>query len=84
MRSIRDVVEYKNEAVPEKTAIPAAQLSDEFVPLNLTNREIDALVAFIENALYDPNLSRYEPEALPSGQCFPNADPMSQDDLGCN
>lgn len=84
LRSIRDVVEYKNEAVPEKIAIPAAQLSDEFVPLDLTNREIDALVAFIENALYDPNLSRYEPEALPSGQCFPNADPMSQDDLGCN
>jgi cytochrome c peroxidase len=84
LRSIREVITYKNEAVPQKTTVPAAQLAEDFVPLGLTDQEIDALVAFIENALYDPNLDRYVPETLPTGQCFPNADPMSQEDLGCN
>lgn len=84
LRSIRETIEYKNEAVSQKTEVPAAQLSDEFIPLGLTDDEINALVAFIENALYDQRLSRYEPEVLPTGQCFPNADPMSQSDLGCN
>lgn len=83
LRSIREVITYKNEAVPQKTTVPAAQLAEDFVPLGLTDQEIDALVAFIENALYDPNLDRYVPETLPTGQCFPNADPMSQEDLGC-
>ncbi len=83
LRSIREVIEYKNEAIPQKPSVPAAQLSDEFVPLGLTEDEIDALVAFIENALHDPNLERYVPETLPTGLCFPNADPMSQEDLGC-
>ncbi|MBV6655251.1 MAG: hypothetical protein KI786_15900 [Mameliella sp.] len=84
LRSIREVIDYKNEAVPHKADVPAAQLSEEFVPLGLTEQEVDALVAFIENALYDPNLTRYVPETLPTGLCFPNADPMSQEDLGCN
>lgn len=83
LRSIRAVVEYKNAAAPENANVPASQLADEFVPLGLTPGEVDALVAFIESALYDPNLKRYEPEALPTGLCFPNADPASQIDLGC-
>jgi cytochrome c peroxidase len=83
LRSLRDVVLYKNEAVPQRNGVPTAQLADEFIPLGLSEEEVDALTAFLETALYDPNLSRYVPESLPSGQCFPNADPASMEDLGC-
>lgn len=83
LRSIREVVEYKNEAVPQKPDIPRAQLAREFTPLNLEEHEIEAITAFLENALYDPNLSRYEPEVLPSGLCFPVNDPLAKEHLGC-
>ena len=61
-----------------------AVLSEQFVPLNLTELEIDLLTSFVENALYDPELTRYIPESLPSGNCFPNADYQSVMDMGCN
>jgi cytochrome c peroxidase len=82
--SVRAVVEYKNAAEPQNPAVPLEKLSELFIPLNLTSDEINQLVAFVEDALYDPNLLRYVPEQLPSGNCFPNADPMSSEDLGCN
>lgn len=82
--TIRKVVEYKNLAIPQNSQVPTSQLARQFVPLNLTNEEIDALTAFLSTALRDPNLKRYEPTSLPSGQCFPNNDPMSRTDLGCN
>jgi cytochrome c peroxidase len=81
--SIREVIEYKNEAVPENPNVPISQLADDFVPLHLTEDEITDLTNFIEYSLYDPNLMRYVPEALPSGNCFPNNDIMSQIDQGC-
>ncbi len=82
-RSIRQVVEYKNEARPQKNSLPSGQLAREFVPLNLTDEEITAITAFLENALYDKYLYRYVPETLPSGQCFPVNDPLAKADLGC-
>lgn len=82
-RSVREVIEYKNNAVPSNPNVPISQLADEFVPLNLTDDEIADLTNFIENALYDPNLMRYVPDALPSGNCFPNNDIISQIDQGC-
>lgn len=82
-RNIRDVVAYKNEAQPENADVPTAQLAADFVPLDLTEEEIDDITAFLTNALSDPNLQRYEPETLPSGNCFPNNDPISQTQLGC-
>lgn len=82
-RSIRDVVVYKNRAIPENPDVPAARLAEGFIPLGLSDQEIDALTAFLENGLHDPNLRRYEPAALPSGLCFPNNDPQSRVDLGC-
>lgn len=81
-RSVEEVIRYKNEAIPQAN-IDASYLSDEFVPLGLTNDEILKLTDFIENALYDSELKRYEPEQLPSGFCFPNNDPVSRTDLGC-
>ena len=65
-------------------AVPDSQLSPEFKPLNLTEEEIDDITAFLETGLRDPNLVRYVPESILSGQCFPNNDPLSRMDLGCN
>jgi cytochrome c peroxidase len=81
--SIQQVIQYKNNALPENPNVPAAQLAQEFVPLDLTTSEIEALVEFLTNGLYDPNLIRYTPSSVPSGNCFPNNDPQSQMDLGC-
>ena len=81
--TIREVVEYKNAAVPENPNVPANKISPMFKPLGLSSAEIDDIVAFLENGLYDPNLHRYEPVRLPSGQCFPNNDQKSKQDMGC-
>jgi cytochrome c peroxidase len=73
----------KNNVIAEDALVPAAQLAPQFKPLGLSAAEIDALTDFIQNALYDPNLARYEPSQLPTGLCFPNADPQSIIDQGC-
>lgn len=80
--SVRDVVAYKNAAVAQK-ASSIAQLSPAFTPLGLSESEIDDLTTFIELGLHDPDLARYVPQSLPSGNCFPNADSQSLTDLGC-
>lgn len=84
LRSIRDVLEYKNEANKENGLVPDSQLADDFVPQNLTDSELDDMEAFIKHALRDPDLMRYQPSSIVSGNCFPNNDPMSQNQLGCN
>lgn len=81
--SLREVVEYFNEGIPENTRVPQSQISPFFHPLNLTEYEMDDLVAFLENALRDPALERYVPEQVLSNSCFPNNDPSSRLDLGC-
>ena len=81
--SIRDVVAYKNDGIAENPNVPQDQLAEEFVALGLTEAEIDDLTEFLENGLYDPNLLRYVPTDLPSGNCIPNNDPISQIDQGC-
>ncbi len=83
-RTIREVVEYKNSAIKQKGTVPNGQLAEEFKPLNLSPNEVNDLVAFLEDALYDPNLKRFEPEVLPSGNCFPFNDPMARNELGCD
>ena len=82
-RSVKEVLEYKNNAIAENMVVPASQLAAGFVPLNLTDNEINDLAEFIESALHDPNLNRYVPESLPSGNCFPFNDPQARVDLGC-
>lgn len=81
--SVRDVIEYKNQGIPESGNVPTSQLSPNFQPLGLSESEVSMLTDFIENGLYDPDLSRYVPEVLPSGKCFPNSDDISMTDLGC-
>jgi len=80
--SIRDVVAYKNAGVPQKV-IPSTQLDPRFLPLGLNEDEIDQIVAFLMTGLYDPNLSRYVPNELPTGKCFPMTDEQAKLDLNC-
>lgn len=82
--SIREVIEYKNAAVPQNAFVPAERLSSYFHPLGLSESEIDDLTAFVEEALYDPELMRYVPAVLPSGNCTPHNDAQARQDLGCN
>src|SRR5690606_33421393 len=82
--SLREVVEYFNEAVPENSLVDPAIISPFFKPLNLTEAEIDDLVEFLENGLYDPDLERYRPEIIMSGNCFPNNDPLSRSQMRCD
>lgn len=82
--NVRDIIAYKNLAVAENNNVPTENLSPLFKPLHLSETEIDQLTAFIENGLYDASLSRYVPETLPTGRCFPVADEQSKGELGCN
>ncbi len=82
--SLREVVEYFNLAIPENDRVPANLIAPNFDPLELSDQEITDLEAFLANALRDPNLERYVPEEVLSGNCFPNNDAFSQVDLGCN
>jgi len=82
-RSVREVVEYKNAAIAQNSAVPSGQLAAEFQPLDLSDDEISDLVTFIESGLYDNNLDRYVPASLPSGNCLVVADTQSRAQLGC-
>ncbi len=84
MRSIREVVAYKNAGIAENPSVPEEQLADAFQPLGLTESEINDITTFLETALRDPSLERYVPNTVLSGQCFPNNDDISKRDLGCN
>lgn len=83
-RSLLAVVEYFNQGEPENPNIPEDKVSPLFHPLYLSLQEVEDLVEFLDNGLRDPDLQRYVPEAVLSGNCFPNNDPVSQSDLGCN
>ncbi len=83
VRSIEELVEYFNDGVKENPNVPDENMSSKFEPLNLTVAEKQNLVKFLEFSLRDPDLERYQPSELGSGQCFPNADIQSQVDLGC-
>lgn len=81
--NVRDVIVYKNEAAPENADVPTSQLAAEFLPLGLSDEEIDQLAAFLNDGLDDTQLSRYVPTSIASGNCFPNNDQQSRIDSGC-
>jgi hypothetical protein len=70
---VRDVVEYFNAGVPQDpTAAEAGTLSTRFTNprgpgyprgLGLSEAQVNDLTEFLENALYDPALVKYEPES---------------------
>lgn len=66
--SVRSVIEYKNGAEPQK-ANQDIEIDSRIFNLGLSNNDIDDLVAFLEDALYDPDLGRYESKNMPSGEC---------------
>ena len=80
--SIREVIKYKNRARSQNDNFSTSDLATDFVPLRLSNKEIDQLNTFLTKGLYDPALDRYVPTSLPSGNCFPNNDLVSKIDLG--
>lgn len=82
--SVREVVAYKNAGIKQNAEIPDTQLAPQFGTTNLTTEEIDLLVDFLENGLYDATIARYAPAAVLSGNCIPNNDPQSRIDLGCD
>ncbi|GAL74045.1 cytochrome c peroxidase [Nonlabens ulvanivorans] len=63
--------------------VPLSQIASEKGAVTLTEEEIQDLIFFVENSLYDSYLTRYVPETVLSGNCFPNADVQSKIDLGC-
>lgn len=82
--SVREIVEYKNNGIKQNSIVPTEAVSDKFIPLGLNDNEVTLITEFIEKSLYDNNLKRYDPTSLPTGLCFPNADPTSREDMGCN
>lgn len=82
--SVEEVVRYKVDAMPQHPQVDLHELDYRFTPLDLTEDEIANLVLFLENSLRDPNLMRYVPNSLPSGNCPINNDEVSRQELGCD
>ena len=82
-RTLEEVIDYKNLAIKENSRIPDESMSSKFSPLNLTDVEKTELISFIENSLRDPDMTRYQPESVKSGYCFPNNDEASKAYLNC-
>lgn len=83
LQNVREVVEYKNNAVVENAALAGhPNIAADFVPLNLSRQEIDDLVVFLEDGLYDADLGRYVPKKVLSGGCIPVNDAQGKVDLG--
>lgn len=82
-RSLEEVVDYFDKAIPENPDVPLGQIATEFKPLNLTEEEKADLVAFLRFSLQDQTVEKFMPAALPSGNCYPNADDISRREIGC-
>ena len=80
---LTDVIRYKLTGEAAK-AEAASFLSDDFQPVELTEQQERDLYDFLSDGLYDASLHRYVPNEVLSGNCFPNSDPQSSIDLGCN
>lgn len=82
-RTLEEVVAYFDAGVPENPRVPAERISGKFRPLNLSDSEKENLLSFLKEGLYDPYLNRYVPPYIQSGNCFPNNDPLSVEQMGC-
>ncbi len=81
--TLKEVVNYFNDGIPENENVPTEQIARQFKPLDLSPQQVEDLTVFLETGLRDPNLNRYVPEAILSGNCFPNNDLFSKIELGC-
>ncbi|MCB0667923.1 MAG: hypothetical protein KDC80_18985 [Saprospiraceae bacterium] len=82
--TLAEVIDFKIKASSENDKVPQEKISPLFQPLDLTEQQRLALLDFLENALYDPDMDRYVPSSVISGYCFPNNDGQSKEDIGCN
>ena len=82
--TLEEVVDYFIAAEGENPNVAQSMLSYKFRPLNLTAQQRSDLLEFLKNGLRDPYLDRYVPPYVQSGNCFPNNDPLSQEQMGCN
>ena len=82
--TLEEVVEYFDRGVPENPDVPKSQISSAFKPLNLSYKDKADLTEFLKNGLYDDKISRYVPQSVMSGKCFPNNDLISKLDMKCN
>ncbi|NNE26746.1 MAG: hypothetical protein HKN09_07875 [Saprospiraceae bacterium] len=83
-RTLEEVIDYKVAAQSENPRVDQSLISENFIPLDLSEEEKGFLVQFLAKSLRDPNLERYKPTSVKSGFCFPNNDLQSRIDLGCN
>jgi len=81
--TLEEVVDYFIEATPENPNVPESQISSKFKPLSITAAEREDLLAFLKTGLRDPDVVRYAPRFVMSGNCFPNNDPISTEQMGC-
>ncbi len=81
--TLEEVVRYFNDGVPENPRVPQDHLASFLHPLGMTEPEIHDLTVFLQDGLHDPNLRRFMPDAVLSGMCFPNNDPLSKSDMNC-
>ncbi|MEL6924665.1 MAG: cytochrome c peroxidase [Bacteroidota bacterium] len=82
-QSLEEVVQYFNVGEPENARVPLEQIPPHLRPLNLTTEEVADITSFLEKSLRDPNLDRYVPAMVLSGNCYPNNDVLSKAELGC-
>ncbi|MCH1576184.1 MAG: cytochrome-c peroxidase, partial [Flavobacteriales bacterium] len=81
--SLSEVVDYKLAGMSAKPEV-TPYLSHDYDAVDITEDQKNSLLHFLQEALYDPGLHRYVPNNTVSGQCFPNSDPQSSIDLGCD
>lgn len=81
--SIEELIDYKIDAQSENPNVQNSLLSEKFRPIDLTQEERAALIEFVKEGLRDPDLIRFKPDVILSGNCFPNNDYDSRVDLGC-
>ena len=84
IQTLEELIEYKNLAKKENDRVDEERISPKFVSLNLDSKEKKQLLAFVKNALRDPEIMRYQPDQVLSGNCFPNNDIESLEYLDCN
>ena len=82
--TLDEVLDYKIEAKSENSRVNQDRISSKLRPLDLTIKDKSDLLEFLNYALRDPELTRYVPNEVLSGNCFPNADLASKYDKGCN
>ncbi|MDA8692699.1 hypothetical protein N9L92_01465 [Saprospiraceae bacterium] len=82
--TLEEVIRYKIAAVGENERVPAEQVSKKLRRIPLSDEEVDKLALFLSKSLRDPDIARYKPNHIYSGNCFPNNDHISKGDLDCN